>query len=243
MLDFIKTHLLDLIFIIVTLSFFISGWRKGFVQSISKLGRFVGAGGLSYLLGPRVGQLISEKLIYNGVFNSISEKIGSAVSGVASSINVEDLLDNLPDLLKRFVDTEAFRGQFGSTIEDVNAAAKSLSENISGSVSTILSNIIAYVLLFIAGLILFAIVFKILDGVAKLPVLNLVNRVFGAVLGLLGAFLFCSFVCELLSLLVYSKGSESALSVYAEASYVFGFFRDNKVFDILPKAFAAKLPK
>lgn len=171
----------------------IIGLINGFIQSAFKLVSFFAAAFISVTFYPTVADFLIK---YSGIYQSIKSSImknlllqsqnqaagaGEKVGQTAADAFMKGL--SLPKGIKDMIISKS-NIDVGSLL-NVN----SLADALSSSLARFAINIISVILLFIAIRILLSFVKLILEGVAKLPVFNQVNKLggfaFGAVEGLL----------------------------------------------------------
>lgn len=165
--------ILDLIVLVILALFVWRGAVKGFVLSlcglVALLVGFVGAAFLARTFAPMVAGVLEPTL--SGL---IRDGLAAAGSGEGSALSdVLAVLGNMglsEELLASLTESAA-----GAATAAVDAAAAAISQTI------------AYAVLFIVGLvavlIVWAIISHALDLVAKLPVLNSLNKTGGALIG------------------------------------------------------------
>ena len=77
------------------------------------------------------------------------------------------------------------------------------------------------------------VLFKILDGLSKLPILNGINKTLGAVLGILAACFLLAAITYILGVLVGVFGSTSMLNQLVETSSLFRLFNNEiSIYDL-----------
>jgi hypothetical protein len=105
-------------------------------------------------------------------------------------LNIVELYQNTPSFFTNIL------SKFGIDLTDFDAAIEALpyasedqiaelSANIGGSIALMLSTILAVVIVFVLSIIVLTVIINLIDKATKLPGLNLVNRVLGAVIGAL----------------------------------------------------------
>ncbi len=186
----------ELIPLVVLLVFAIRGLRRGLIKSlfslVAVLVAFVGAILMANFLTPPVSEWVQPMLqptIENALQSALPEEGGSAelsLDNVLQSLEQADLPLGLHGLL--------------DNIQNENDAIQldSLAQDVAGVLTEKLSNTITYAVLFLLAflliLILWSCLARTLNLVAKLPVLNGLNRIGGFAFGLIfGAIIL--FVC------------------------------------------------
>ena len=147
--------------------------------------------------------------IYNKVYASVEQKVmeSDIMQNISGTSSIDDASIkrlsgefNLPKMLVSSVLKSA--GNTAGTIEGII-------ENSSRSITMIILKIITLVFLFILIRFLFFLLFRVLDGASKLPVLKSINRFAGGILGLIQMLLFIYILAAALTLL--STGEQSAV--------------------------------
>lgn len=224
---------IDALYVILAVVTVIVFTKRGFIDSVFRFGRTIAAGILAYFFGPRLSDFIYEKLIYRGILGLVTEKIEAFLMSTAEAINIEGMIDALPFLVKQLIDADAIKEKYGVTEGNFEEIAADFAASVSQPISSLLSNLIAYVAVFFVALLLLWIVFKILDGLFKLPGLNAINKVLGAILGVIAAGLLLAALTYVLGVLVGVFGSTSMLNQLVEASTFFRVFNNEiSIFDL-----------
>lgn len=219
-------YVIDVLYIVVaviTVAVFI---KRGFIESVFRFGRTITAGILAYFFGPRVSDVIYEKLVYRGIFDWVTERVEAFLTSTAEAVNLDGLIDSLPFLVKQLIDAEAIKEKYGVEGGSFDAVASDFAASVSEPISSLLSNLLAYTLVFFAALLVLFLLFKILDGLFKLPILNAINKTLGALLGVLAAALLLAALTYVLGVLVGIFGSTSMLNQLVEASKFFRLFNN-----------------
>ncbi len=160
--------ILDIVLIAILLLGAFIGYKRGFVKVIIKLGTFVLAIALSFILQSSVATFIGESL---GLENSINVAVEDKLVKFAKTEEKEEQNNvNIPILEK--------------TIEEINRAAEDKKTEVisewSGKITNFVIKGISFILVFVVVSILMGIIGLILDTVCKLPVLKTLNGTLGA---------------------------------------------------------------
>jgi len=185
------SSIIDLALVILTIILVIRYTIKGAVKSILSFVKTFLAIGIAYFFRNPIGKLIDEMFMGNWVrgwvYSSLSASAnGEEVQGIDFVALYEDTPTFFTNILTKFgVDLT----DLGSKIENIQHASDQqlteIADNIGSSVSLMLSTILGMVIIFILSLIVLTVITNLLDKVTKLPVLNFINRLLGAVIGLL----------------------------------------------------------
>ena len=148
-------------------------------------------------------------------------------------MNIEGLLDSLPALVQKMADTEALTEKYGAAVESFESVANDFSASVSAPLASLISNVLAYVAIFVLLVLILKLLFLLLNKIFdSVPVLKTINRILGAILGLLAAFLLLAAITWLLGVVISLFASSGHLARLAESSKVFGFFKNLNFFNL-----------
>lgn len=229
----IMQYLVDAIYVLIAVIVVVIFAKRGLFESVFRFGRHIAAGLISYLVGPMVSGYICSNWIYDAVVEIVSKSMGAFLANSAESFNVASIIDSLPFLVKQFVDTAMVEQEYGAFIENFDVIADDLVATVATPLSSILSNLIAYVAVYFAALLLLWMVFKVLNGVFKLPVLKTINGLLGAVLGVVTAVLLLAELTWLLTFVLGLVGFDTPFAQYVSSSRLFTFFGEWEIFGFL----------
>lgn len=177
---------IDVILAVITASCLISGWYKGFVNTVMNLISFFIAGTGAYLFCS-----IPADHMYSELFlPRISEMIESSILSGSAGRTLAELFNSKPkfftDILNRYSTVGEVESFYNSGSE---LSVADISSFMADPIARAISNILGFVLIFIALLIVLGIITFVLDKICKLPVLKSANKLLGIVLGaVLGLF-------------------------------------------------------
>ena len=195
--------ILDIIIFAVVIIFAIIGIKRGFIKEIVSLVGVVVAVSLSFWLAGLCSDFIYDKLIEEKVSTKISQTIVETADNSLNSIE-----DNIPDSLLKAA--ELLKIDVGSVIgtdvsESLDATAESVANNLMKSIvqpmCTKFILVISFIILFILLMVIISLIAKALNIVAKLPVLNSLNRLLGGIVGALRGAVIIVAVCYILYIL------------------------------------------
>ena len=173
-----------LLILVIALSAFI-GYKKGFVKVIVKLGTFLIALVLAFLLQSSVAKFIGEDI---GFKNTISTTVQNKLSDYAKS--KEDDKNTDIKMLEK-------------TIDEINSAAEEKKAEViqkwANNISDFILKGLSFIIIFFTVAIVMGIISLILNTVVKLPVLNTLN----GVLGLGSAVILMAFRIMILLTIIY----------------------------------------
>ena len=185
------SSVIDLVLVILTVTLVIRYTIKGAVKSIFSFVKTFLAIAVAYLFRNPVAKLINEMFMGNWVRGWVYDSLyASARGGEIKGINFVNVYEKTPkfftNILSKFdMDLSGFDEAILSLPQATDDQIGVLANNIGSSVSLLLSMILGMIVIFILSLLVLTFIINLFDKVTRLPVLNFVNRVLGAVIGLL----------------------------------------------------------
>lgn len=193
---------LDVCIVLIILFCALRGRKLGFVRTVFSLLSFVVAVVCAVSFTAPVAQYIQTTPIYEGILESAKDRFSDFSVSEGEAPDIEKLVSDSPKSFEEII------SDFGTTIDDIKNKYEQLkadgAENMSQSLMEYivtptvnsLTYVVAFILIFIAAKFVLWIVRLLLDGLFKLPFLSGVNKfsglVAGAILGVLGVFIFCT---------------------------------------------------
>lgn len=220
----------DVIVILIFVALIALNVFRGAARSLA---RFI-ATLVSYLGATAIGQWLS-LLSYNSIVRPAMEKaVANAVSGVSTDA-AESIISALPSWLTGIVDLKA-EDLTNTFSEPISNATGTITEAVNTAVKPVACGILTFFITIIAFLFLMMILQRILVRplvhLFRFPVLNVVNRVGGAVIGLIDAVLLVCMLAYLTKLIIVNVGSNS--SWFNEStinnSFIFYHFYSGNIF-------------
>ncbi len=217
-------YFIDFVFVLVAVIVVASFSKKGFIKAFFGFGKTIISVLAAYIFGPKLSKWFFENVFSEKINDKISDMLSSAIEKSGST--VEELIQNIPEFLKKFIDIDSLTSKFGADSIATQDIADQMSEAISNPAAAFLSNIVAYILVFILAMILLSIVAFILDRVFKLPVLHAINRLLGTALGVIVAFVDLCLLSYVVSFLVsvLSGKVDSLSGDIINQTYIYKFF-------------------
>ena len=207
-----EAKLLDLIIVITLLIGLRAGWVRGLTIMLSGMAGLVGGLIGGSIAARVVAPVISQKFVYpivtgaieatKTVTNSGELAAGTSIAGESLQLFVNGVLEQL------HLPTVSLGNLTGSLLQTVGLTAAEIAQAISLRLSQLFTFVVAFLLVQTAVLILF----RMLNGVLKLPVIGLPNRLGGAALGCIESGFFVAVVLWALLLLPAVTQSGSILS-------------------------------
>ena len=178
---------IDIILAIIIILPVILGIKRGFVKTVMGLVSVLIAICASYILTPYLSPLCRDKIVEPYMRTPVESQIESMLDASGETFDTESLenLSEIPDVVKNICDT------FGIDIQDLKSNEEidkqspdqSISDHITELILSRTAYIIAFISVFIAAAIVLRIITIILCAICKMPILNSINRIAGAVFG------------------------------------------------------------
>ncbi len=163
-MGFLATYWTDLVAIVLVLLFAIIGFRSGALKMGFRVASIFAAILLAKFLYPVISGFLCGTPLYDGLLQSITEKIASGKFG--------QMMNWIPEFLSH--------------------GGNDAINTVSVYMTRFLLNGIAFLVVFLVIKILLMTAGKLLDLFSKLPVLGIINRLAGLVLGILeGGLILC----------------------------------------------------
>ena len=229
---FLLEYAIDILYLIAIVVIIAVFAKRGFIQSLFKYGKSIVAVIAALSFGPSVGNIIFDKFVFDRVNNWVIDKSNAALSAAAGTLEVNQLIEELPFLVKQFVSPDKIKSEYGETVSTVGESIPDFAESLATPIANVVSNLLAYILVFICAIIVLWLLGKLLDLITRLPIVGGVNTFLGALLGAIAAFLVLSLVTYVISLIIGLVGNVETLESMAESSYLFGLFSRIKIFNL-----------
>ena len=183
--------IIDIALCLISVILIIRYTCKGALKSIFSYIKVFLAIGIAFLLRNPVASLLNKMFMTESITDWVYNSLTATAKGVEpDGLNIVKLYQETPSFFTNIL------SKFGIDLTDFDAAIEALpgaseeqiaelSTNIGGSSALMLSTISAVVVVFILAIILLTVLVNLLNKVTKLPVLNFVNKILGAVIGVL----------------------------------------------------------
>ncbi len=173
----------DIITVAIIIISMIIGRKRGFIKTVSGILTVIIAFSLASFAAKETAPVISEKYISPYLSSAIVDEVKQTP---------ENTLD-LDELSNLFSNIGIPEGIISSAVADVS---KTLTQNIAEPLTTMTNNISArltfgalFIIYFLILLLAVSLLFKLLNLISKLPVLNFTNRLLGLIFGLISGYL------------------------------------------------------
>lgn len=200
--------------------------RKGLLKSIIGLVGNILAAAAAFLFSSPLGAYIDSHFLHQSMRQwmiNILSPTAQTTTASLSNLNFDELFADMPqffsDILKNLnIDGVQLADQYTTLKANGEEAAKSAIIDIMVSpMSELCSRVIAFVVIFLLALIAINILVWLLDFVVNLPVLRQINKLGGAVLGVINGIIFVFLLSGIISVsigyIMKDKSSEEINSI------------------------------
>lgn len=226
---------LDLIVIAIIAFFVIYCYVRGFAFSVYSFVSFVLSFALTNSLFPYVSKALkSVGGFYDGLKTSIHGNIG--VDGLVSAATKKGEIDFISSLkVPEAVKTSLLKNNNPEIYKALNAG--SIEDYVVSFIANTIINVISMIIVFVAVFALLKIIGMAINIISKLPVINTVNKLFGAALGFLeGVFVVWLVLAALVCF--YATSDKFPVNELLQTSSVAKLFHDtNFVFKLVSGIF------
>jgi uncharacterized membrane protein required for colicin V production len=224
---------MGILVIIIACAF--SGYLRGLVRTVFNLCSFFISIWLTYLFYPRVGSWLRSTPLFDGMKEyfikllDLRPLVEGKVADAAETTGLAGLLENIPEMLRGPLE------RFNTPDVYEMLGVRSLEEYVGGFIANVLLQILAMILVFCLVMILMKLIGGVLDTVARLPVINLINRVGGLAAGLIIGVVLV-WVGLALANMFFAGPSYPEARDMLESSVAAGWFLENNfLFDIMSR--------
>jgi len=205
------------------------GWKKGFVDMLFGAVSMTIALILAIIIGPKISEFVQSN---TGIMDKLTVKVSQtlnleelAVEIPEPDVFIENL--NLPAVIKDKITSAEFEEKLNldKMAED---ASEKMAEVVANFLAKTIITALCFVIVFIVALILLFVLNKILDLVAKLPLLKQANQLAGLALGAFQAVLV---VWLFFAVVTVISGTEFGQSMfeYINSSKLLSFLYANNI--------------
>ena len=212
--------LVDGVIVAIILGCCVWGYKSGFIIMVVNFLKNIVALVLASVFASKLGDYLY-RIVFKAIFedmtiNKIAEWLG---------VDPESTLDIRPLLVAQHTEFAKFLDKLGFSLDHISQkydefggnAGDMMIEYMAKPLGTAVSNVVAFILIFIVAVIVIKIVGAIINRIAKLPVLNITNKILGTVLGIaLGvifSFIFVALVNALVPYISINGAGISAASL------------------------------
>lgn len=226
-------YVIDLGLVAVAIIVISASAKKGFLSSLLESLSLIISAAVSYFITPSVSEFIYQKFVYNSVKSKLSEAVLSISSGQSLGEKITELVSSLPEGALRLAQSAGV---------DVNGLASTVSQSAVGTnealVNTVADNIAYKILIVAIEAIVFLVLFVLLSIairffsklltkiIKKLRLMGTVNKLLGAVLGVLKAAVIVLVICTVMFFIAGSTDNVGLADTIA-ASKIYEFVSAN----------------
>lgn len=179
-------NILSIVILLIVLLFMVRGYRKGLVQMVASMTTLILAIFLVSIATPHISNVLKTRTpVYNMIEEKCEDLIKSGTDQISSKIEESEWIENLkvPGFLQEMIKEN------NNTVSYEKMIVDSFGEYISHFLATMILNVVSYIITFIAALILIKVIAGALGLLTHLPVIHSMNRILGAVMGLIQSLL------------------------------------------------------
>lgn len=212
----------------------ILGYYKGLIKTVLSMATIVLSVVLTSIVAPEAARILCEnEEVYGSVYETVSENID--LSDVTKELAAQagdtldeaaqaEILDNvgMPPIVREIIIDS------GNLEKFVNDNSEKFEEYVYSLITDLIINSSTYVIVFIVFSIVIAIVSSALNIISKLPVLKSLNRMAGAVLGVVEGFVIVWLLFILISVIPGNEFMEKC-NEEIEDNAVLTYLYDNNV--------------
>ena len=210
--------------------------KNGFVKTAISAISFILAIVLTAMFANPLANYLKTTSVAETVESAVEDTITEAL--VNTSLGVNGLLEGKSEEFNATIgvaglDLEQLSEWYNNNVADADKGEAALASRIAEPITNIIAKAIAIVILFIGALIVIAIAARILDLVAKLPIIRTANKLLGVLLGAVLALLRVTLFCFVMGLLIEHSSflnSEFLAGLDAEKTLLFKFFSELDIF-------------
>lgn len=201
--------------------------KRGFFLSLLKFFKALLALAAAFLWGGVFGKFLAGKFIYPSVYNSVFNKLNEIVNGMTGGLTAENAMKAVPAFLRTEELQQQLAAMEGSVNNGTDSLINSMTEVIANTVSNVIGVIIGFIAVFIIAFVVLTVVYFLLKGLKKkIGIINKVDALLGALLGLVMSFMLLLLAGSVLKL--FFAGND----MYAN-SVIAKFFGESSLLDIL----------
>ena len=204
-MEFLVKFGVDIALIIILVATVIGSMRKGFLKCILSLICVVVAITAATTFNAPLAEWSYDSVLDSIVTAKVEESMINGMESIDAALTVEAITQAIPQFL---VDSIAQMGidisSVTDSIDSLNLSTHDTAQNISQQIikpaAMVLLGILAYILIFVFVRFLTGMVANVLAKIVKLPVLNGVNKLLGAILGAVKGLILVFSICVVLNL-------------------------------------------
>ena len=216
---------LDLIVIIIIVSSFLIGYKKGLVNIATSAIGFLIALILSFTLNSSIAEFLKTKTpIFDNVNSVIEETI-------RNTINKKE--ENPTEKPKEVKEKNSF---LGKAIEEIKIANGGVKENLikknAEKISNMIIKTVSFMITYILVILIVDILSIILNGIFSLPLLDSINNIGGSIVSGIVTFLKTEIVLVLIKMVSPISAFAGLISVIDKTVFIKALYNNNVLFTL-----------
>ena len=204
-MDLVINYGVDIALIIILVGSVIGSMRKGFLKCVLSLLCVIVALAAATTFNEPVAEWGYDSVLDSMVTEKVEESMLNGMESIDAAITVDAITQAIPQFL---VDSIAEMGiDISSVTESIDSlelsthdTAQSISQQIIRPAALVILRMLAYILIFVFVRFLAGIITNVFSGIVKLPVLRSVNKLLGAILGVVKGIVLVFSISMLLNL-------------------------------------------
>lgn len=206
-------YLLDAVVILIFLLCVFIGHKRGFIKTVAGIVAFVAALAVSALLSGPVAEFVYDKAVEPSIIETVDAQMEQVEGSAIEKLN--NAYESLPDVVKNLlaqtgienVDDLSIRLPIGG-----DSMGHSFAAVIEPALLPLVKAICSLVLFFITYIVA-SILLKVLDLVAKLPLLKQLNKTLGLVGGIVSGALWALLAVTVMQVLAATGAADGAITL------------------------------
>lgn len=200
------SYLLDALLVILFAVCVWLGWKRGFIKTVSGLIALFAAVIVASTFSASIAHGVYANSVEPAVMTTLEEHISNEV--LPSEEDLDAAIEKMPALVVTLLET----GDMGNgaailerveTVDAGKSAARTITDHVVTPIVLPLLQMLCSVLLFLATYLIASILLRVLDLVAKLPLLKQLNSVLGLAAGALTGAVWAIFAARILFTLAW----------------------------------------
>ena len=210
-------NLMDIIVLAIFALSIFSCYKKGLVKSLFGMFRIIIALFIAISLAAPVGDFLrGSEAFYNIVYSGVSALVSQEESTgtYISEIDNQNGAGNLADLIQNFSANGTDLRAQAETIRQIDIPSsiiygilshETAHRIISEYITNLVINIVSVVLIFITALLVLKVLAGILDAIASLPLINIMNKLGGVLIGFVQGAVIVWIIITVIGILPFSE--------------------------------------
>jgi len=194
-------YILDAILVVTVLILMIISSKKGFLSASKSIVALILTAILLSTMQTTILTTLQNSPVNGAVRTIVAKKITKTYEQKQISDDVyTDDTEKSEEVCKTLAFPSFMENSIEKTLSQMTQMKNNLMEVITDSVTNMILNVIGMILVFLIVRLLVFLIIKILESLFKLPGLKAINRLFGAILGIINSLLVIYLICGAVSL-------------------------------------------